>query len=295
MDLDEFLRAQWREHETETEAVAQRLAGSTAMIESPAQVGPYAALVTHVYGVHLARWADGAELLRALRRAPGYDGSAQAEGPIARSLAALGLAAGDETAAEALAPADRIAALANASSALLDRDDLDRAIDLFDRALALAATTPLADGLPAIRALAVGGNNLAAALEDRGDRTPAQSDAMLRAARAALTHWKRCGGWLEHERAEYRLARSALRAGQAAEAVAAAQRCVALCDSHDAPPFERFFGHAMAALAHAAAGEPEAATAQRTLALQAHAAVAPDEQGWCADDLAALNAALPAA
>lgn len=293
-DFDGFLRSQWNEHNDHAQTVGQRLADSVARVRTPAQVGAYAALVTHVYGVHLADWERGAQVLAALRQSPGYDASPQAEGPIARSLAALALAGGDETAAAGLPAPDRIAAFASASSALLDRSQLARAIDCYGRALDLVATTPLPDGAPAIRHLAVGGNNLAQTLEDHADRTPAQTAAMLRAAGAALANWQRCGGWLEHERAEYRVARSHLRAGQAAEALAAAQRCVRICEREDAPAFERFFGHTMAALALAADGRDEAAQVERDRALAAHAAVPADERPWCADDLQELQARMGA-
>lgn len=291
-DFDAFVGAQWAAHESRPDEVAQRLAESVARVRTPAQVGPYAALVAHVYGVHLGAWDRGAEVLRSLRRAPGHDGGPLAEGPLARGLAALALASGDEAAADGLAPADRVAALASASSALLDREAVDRAIALYGRALDLAAATPLPDDSPAVRALAVGGNNLAATLEDRRDRTPAQAAAMLRAAEAALAQWQRCGGGLEHERAEYRLARSALRADQPDVALAAARRCVAICERDALPPFERFFGHAMVALAQAAAGNRVAAVEARSRALAACAAVPAEDQAGCRDDLDELRATL---
>jgi len=290
-DFDGFIRAQWSEHNDHAPAVAKRLAESVARVQTPAQVGPYAALVVHVYGVHLAQWDDGAAVLRALRQAPGHDGSPAAEGPVARGLASLALAGGDAAAADALPPADRIAALASASSAVLERGEMDRAVALYGRALDLAETTPLADDAPAVRGLAVGANNLAAALEDRADRSATQTAAMVRAAAATVTYWQRCGGWLEAERAEYRLARSLLRAGRPNEALAAAQRCLQICERENAPAFECFFGHALEALALAGSGDAQAARAARDRALQAHAAVAADDRAWCADDLKELLAA----
>lgn len=290
--FDDFIRAQWREHGDAADAVAKRLAESTARVLTPAQVAPYAGLVVHVYGVHLAQWARGAELLQALRQSPGFDGSMLAEGALQRGLASLALASGDDAAADALAVPDRIAALASASSALLDREELDRAITLFDRALDLAEATELADDAPAVRSLAVGGNNLAATLEDRRERSPAQTAAMLRAAQAGLVHWQRGGGWIEHERAAYRLARSLLRAGRHAESCEAARHCLQVCATNEAPDVERFFGHAMEALALAGAGDHAAASAAGARALQAHARVPADEQAWCADDLQEMQAAL---
>ena len=43
------------------------------------------------------------------------------------------------------------------------------------------------DGSPALRALAVGGNNLAATLEEKPDRDARETRGMVDAARAALT------------------------------------------------------------------------------------------------------------
>jgi tetratricopeptide (TPR) repeat protein len=290
--FDDFIRTQWREHADHTEAVAQRLAESMTRIRTAARVAPYAGLVVHVYGVHLAQWARGAEVLQMLRRAPGFDASPAAEGPVQRGLAALALASGDEAAADALELPDRIVALAQASSALLDREELDRAIALFDQALALAPGAMLADDAPAVRSLAVGGNNLAATLEDRPGRSPAQTAAMLRAAQAGLVHWERCGGWLEQERAAYRLARSQLRAGRPADALAAAHRCLQICASNQAPAFECVFGHAMEALGLAGTGASKAARAAGERAMAAYARVPADDQPWCADDLKEMQAAL---
>lgn len=290
-DFDGFVREQWNEHNEHAELVARRLAEAATRVKTPAQLAPYAALVVHVYGVHLAQWARGAEVLQSLRRSPGHDGSAAAEGPIARGLASLALAGGDDAPAQALAPADRISALASASSALLDREEIDRAVALYGCALALVETTPLPDDAPAVRHLAAGGNNLAAALEDRLGRSASQTEAMVRAAQAGVVYWQRCGGWLELERAEYRLARSLLRAGRPRDALAAAQRCVHICERSAASAFECFFGHAMCALAHASSGDTASALAARGRALQAHAAVPTDEQAWCANDLKELQAA----
>ena len=60
---------------------------------------------------------------------------------------------------------------------------------------------------------AVAGNNLAATLEEKPDRDAFETEGMLTAAQGGLHHWKLAGGWMEEERAEYRLARSLLQAG----------------------------------------------------------------------------------
>jgi hypothetical protein len=293
-DFDSFIRKAWNEHADAPEAVAARLDASRHLVQTAKQVAPYASLLVHVYGVHLAQWAQGEAQLAALRGTAGYDATAHAEGPIARGIAALAIASGRSEIADTLTVPDRAAALAQAAAALLDREEtepgsIDRAMTLFATSDALASRTTLPDDAPAIRSLAVGGNNLASALEERTDRTPAQTEAMVHAAKTGLACWQRCGGWLEHERAEYRMARSLLQARRATEAATHARECVRICTDHDAPAIERFFGHVVEALALHAAGQAQGSAAARTLALDAYEAVPVDERRWCADDLRELQ------
>ena len=103
--------------------------------------------------------------------------------------------------------------LATASSAL-PAGEFRQADLRICRGLAACAVAGLPPESPAIRALAVGGNNLAAALEAKTDRDPTETRGMIDAAEGGLKYWKQAGTWLEEERAEYRLARSLLQAGE---------------------------------------------------------------------------------
>src|SRR6476661_10637811 len=104
---------------------------------------------------------------------------------------------------------------------------------------------------------------------------------MVAAAEGGLAFWKQAGTWLEEERAEYRLTRSLLKAGRAGDAIASAQRCVAVCVDNDAPAFERFFGHAVLALAHRAAGQGNVFATERDHALALLNQVPEGERAWC--------------
>src|SRR4029434_10490739 len=95
-----------------------------------------------------------------------------------RSIAVLRFCAGDASVLQALGRDDRIVVLATASSAFAEQKAYRRAIDAYDEALALARDG-IADGSPALRALAVGGNNLAAALEEEPDRDKQENRGML--------------------------------------------------------------------------------------------------------------------
>jgi hypothetical protein len=170
------------------------------------------------------------------------------------------------------------------------RNAFDAALATYQQALHLAEAGLPADS-PAIRALAIGGNNLAAALEEKTDRTLAQTAGMVDAARAALAYWKRAGTWLEEERAEYRLANSLLQAGSPAAAAESARRCVAICMQQAAMPFERFFGHAVLAQALRASGDAAGFETERAHARACFEQVAEDERVWCEPDLGKLERA----
>jgi hypothetical protein len=200
----------------------------------------------------------------------------------------LRYAGGDRAALDALTGDERVAALAGAAAAWAGRNDFLPAIEAYDTALRLAEGG-LPDGSPAIRALAIGGSNLAAALETRAGRSAHETAGMVAAAQGGLRYWKLAGTWLEEERAEYRLARSLLQANDAAGAMRSAERCLAVCEQHAAPAFERFFGHVVLALAQRAAGDTAAADVSGNAARLLYAQVPPDERQWCAADLAELD------
>ena len=288
MEFEEFIRTTWAEHADQPDDVAERLALSLDRVELPAHVAPFAGIVTHVFGEHLARYDDGVELLESMRRLPACHGQAEALGILSRSVAALRYASGEERALDVLAPQDRMSGLANASGAILGRLEFRRAIAAYDEALRLANKhRPEAR---AQRSLAVAGNNLASGLEKKADRSASETEGMLRAAEGALKYWALAGTWLEVERAEYRLTRSLLQAGQAGAAIEHARQCVAVCAANDAPAFERFFGEAVLAIAQRSAGDPAGFATARERALALFAQVPDDEQQWCAPELKELHA-----
>jgi hypothetical protein len=280
MDITAFIDGAWAEHGEAPEAVAARLPPVAAQLQAPAQATAYAALVAHVLGEHLGRWPEALALVEAA--GPAAAGDAEARAALARQAAALRWAAGDAAALAGLPPDHRVAALAQAASILAGRGELARAIAAYDDAEAAAQDLP--EGSPAPRALAVGGNNLAASLQEQATRSTGETSAMLRAAAGGLRWWRLAGTWLQEERAWWRLSRCRLLAGDAAGAAEAARAGLAVCAAHGAPPFERFFLHAAEALALAAAGDAAGQAAARTAALAAHAGVADDERAWSATD-----------
>lgn len=286
MDFDAFIDAAWDEHAEQPEAVAERLPPALGLIVEAAQLPRFAALATHVLGEHLGQWQRGLDLLAELARLPLCDDRGQAA--LTRHAACLRTLAGESQALDTLAGDERVAALALCAGMAAGRSQFDDALAWYRQALALARPG-LADGVPALRALAVAGNNLAAALEELAPRSADQTQGMLDAAGGALTYWKRAGGWLEEARAEVRLARSQLQAGQGEDARASARRSLAVCDANAAAPFEHFLGQTALALACRACADESGWRRARTQALAQHARLTDDERAWCAGEVAELG------
>ena len=288
MSLDTFVQDAWRDHGDDPLGVAGRLRTSTHLIASATDFAPYARLVTHVFGEHLMQLNPGIDLLESLRELSVFDGSTTAHAPVARAIATLKIVGHDPEALHGLADEDCVGALAGASGIYTALNDMALASQSLQGALA-AVHPQWSASSPAHRALAVAGNNLAAALEEKASSTDAERTAMLMAAQTGLTYWKLAGTWLEEERAEYQLTRCLLRAGDAATALASAQRCLDVCQRNDAPAFELFFANAVLALACRASGDSVAFAAHRDAALQHYGRVPDDEKTWCSREFGELG------
>ena len=287
MSFDDFLKSAWADHADQPDAVATRLEQSLALVNVSAQVPAYARLVTHVFGEHLGQWQRGIAVHDALRRVPAGDDRA-GTAAITRGIATLKYSSGDSQVLDGMALEDRIIVLATAASVFVGQQRFVPAVETYAQALALAQPG-LPAGSAAPRALAIGGNNLASTLEGKRDRSAAETAGMVAAAEAALRYWKLAGTWLEEERAEYRLTRSRLQAGDVQGAVRSASRCIGVCIENSAPPFEFFFAHAVHAIALRATGEHAASADARRRALEQYALVAPEEQASCKSDLEILD------
>ena len=292
MTFASFIDTAWNDHGDRPQEVADRLANSKSEIETADDLARFAQLATHVYGEHLGRWQDGVALLESLHALPAFAGSVTNDNAVARGVATLRYANGDIDALQTLTSEERVAVLATAASALCTRSDTARAIAAYEQATQLAATG-LPEGSPAFRALAVAGNNLAADLEEKRDRTPSETAGMVHAAQNALKFWKIAGTWLQEERAEYRLSRSLLQAAAYNDAVQCAQRCLDTCTRNAAPPLELFFASATLAVTQAAADDIASSNLSRTAALAHYQHVPRHQQSWCAQALEELKRLSP--
>ena len=286
MNFDQLIENAWNEHGDHPRDVADRLAVSVPMIAAAEQVAPFARLVTHVYGEHLGECDRGIALLESLRQLPSFVDTPAVGGVVKRSVATLRYVGGNTAAVSPLPVDDQVAALAAASSALASHGEFKRALDAYAQAIRQAGE--LRRGSPAFRALAIGGNNLSASLEEKPRRDAEETAGMVAAAQSGLAFWRMAGTWLEEERAHYRLARSLLAAAKPAEAVYSASECVRVCDANDAPAFERFFAVAVLARACRESGRADEYKKFRVDALDWFDRVPEDEREWCEADLAEL-------
>jgi hypothetical protein len=288
MTFDAFIQTAWSDHADRPEEVADRLAAALDQVQAPEQIIPFARIATHVFGEHLGQWQRGIGVLQALRGVPAFVVDSDGAAVVNRSIAALRYCGGDVGSIAALGAEDRIVVLATASAAFAGRGAFAAASDSYRTALDLA-NAGLREGSAALRALAIGGNNLAAVLSDKPDRDAAETQNMLVAAEGGLTFWRRAGTWLEEERAHWRLAKCHLAAGDTVAACASARDCLDVCQRNDAPAFERFFGYAMLAFAQRAAGDATGFAESRGHAMRMYDAVPEDERQWCAADLGQLQ------
>lgn len=292
MDFDSFLDQAWTDHAEHPAAVAERLVEpGLTLLQQEAQVLPLAFLAHHVHGQHLGRWAEALAFQQRLAALPLVAAGSATAQALQRHAAALKLAGGmaDERASLPGAEATRITAMA---AAALGVHDIPRARALLEAATVEAGALPDTD--PAVRALASAGNGIASALEELPARSDAGRALMVLAAETARHAWARAGTWLETERAEYRLAKTWLQAGDPARAQHHAQQCLDIVQAQGKVVMEHFFGLEALGLAQRAAGDEAACTATLAQMRAAFAALDEGDQGVCRATMSALEAALAA-
>ena len=287
MDFDSFMGQAWDDHAADPQGVAARLGDAglalLAQADPDAQATQLPALATlahHVYGEHLGQWHEGQALLQMLAALPAAAAPGAAADALRRCQASLALCAGDADARSGLSAADAIRVGAMAAAGLGPHDAARASLLLQDAVDATAQTAlPAAD--PALRALAVNGNNLASTLEEKTSRSDEERALMILAAQTARTYWALAGGWLETERAEYRLAMTWLAAGDPARARQHADACLAIVSANDGAALERFFGWEALALVHRASDDAEGHAQAIAEMDQAFTALDEADRGWC--------------
>lgn len=293
MTDERWIDQAWNRHADDPDGVLAELpTRGVAETADDAGVERLLRLAHHVVGAHQGSpgaIVAGRHLLARLAALPAAGPSAHASAQLYGH--ALALTAGEPLCAT-LPQADAVRVAALAAANLAERD-AGRAAALLAQAVGAAEAARLPDSDPAVRALAVAGNNIAAALEEQATLGPAASACMLQAARVGLDFWRRAGTWLEEERAHYRLARCLARAGDGAAARRHALACLRIVADNGDAPLERFFGLEALARAERQADDTVALATAVAAAGEAWALIDAADQGWCRPSLDALRAMQP--
>jgi tetratricopeptide (TPR) repeat protein len=303
MSFADELSAAWSDHGTDADGVAVRLTSLLDQAYDAPQLVQLAGLVAHVNGEHLGRWIEGMRFLDRIAGSPMLEGRDAEQRTVQRTKAVLVWGGGDEEAARDLViqnadtafplESSTIRLLAGVSAALAGQGRIDEATQAFEGALSLA-DLGLRQGDPAARSLAVTGNNLACELEERAERTDAETELMKQAARAARNWWEVAGTWTNVMYAEARLAFTHLEAGEPVVALVYAQQAVAMVENNGGNA-ETWLTPLLALARAHLAGRNLVAAAEATADLRAKLEQAPEQvRSWYVAGLAELEEALDA-
>ncbi len=240
MSFTTYLNKAWSEHAANPEAVSKQFLVSLSLVSESSHILQLTQLITHVMGGdHLAKYADGVRLLESLDRLE--LNSIESKTALKRAKAILQYSADPDFNILDFSGSEQIRIAAAAGSALIGQGKIIEASRELQKALLLAKSLPTDD--PANRSLAITGNNIATALEEKTPLMPAEKELMLLAANTGHKYWKISGTWLEVERAEYRLANSHMKALNIDEALKHGRRCLQICEENKAHALEFFFAY----------------------------------------------------
>jgi tetratricopeptide (TPR) repeat protein len=168
----------------------------------------------------------------------------------------------------------------------------DRAHAYFKQALE-RAQLGLSKEDPANRALAVAGNNLACALEEKTDRSEKEKLLMILAAETGRKFWEIAGGWKEILWAEYRLAMTYRKAGDSQKAMDHAQTCIEVAQENKASALELFYGYEALALVERDRGNKIGFEKALGHAKDYFSKLEGDDKSWCKGSMEKLAANTP--
>ena len=237
MTFKEYLSDAWSIHATEPKKIADEFKQHFNLMESEDDVMAITRLIVHVCGEHLGEWTRGIELLRKLKN----NATIKDPSEMNRYMAILNLGNNPYTSIDNFSPSDQARIYASTASALTHLGGLKNA-EKFLKLASEIISTQLPKEDAANKALAMAGNNIACSMEDKSQLDNSEVQLMILAATLARKHWEIAGTWKEVERAEYRLARSYLKAGQLNESLQHAKTCLEINSQNNNEALEVFFG-----------------------------------------------------
>ncbi|HHF3169367.1 TPA: hypothetical protein ACPJ1O_002699 [Vibrio diabolicus] len=235
-DFDAFMSECWQHHEAQPEQTYAQLETALSEVENVSHIERIFALMLHTAIGHLQRPEPFLACLERFDKRNVAESSA-----LQRSIAVARYFVDGTDNMELLEEQEQRRVYALISNELSALAQLELASQWLEKA-ALGMTPQDAEG-PLARSIAITANNLACQYEALAERTDMEKSRMLEAAKLALDYWKVAGGWMKEERAEYRLAMSLLKAGEAGQAKQHAERCEAICQQNGGDAFELFHAH----------------------------------------------------
>ncbi|MCY3841581.1 MAG: hypothetical protein OXH09_23550 [Gammaproteobacteria bacterium] len=244
--INDLIREGWGYHDTESERLAGELEAANLGAlkgEAPAHC---VRLSNHTIGEHLGDWPRARRFAEAVRDATAgrpVDAGFGAHLAVARYMDGDAIAA-QQAEIECLGAAEQ-----PVDAYLWVKSFLAGALAgtgrFADAGVVLAAANRLAAGLgeeaASNRSMAVANNNLASELVESEELDADQSRMMLGCAAAAHTFWKRCGTWVNEERALYLLALVHNRTGNHAAGLEYAQTALGVIAANGEEPVDEAF------------------------------------------------------
>ena len=239
MNFNDYLNEAWDLHAKSPEDVATNLNNGLKLIQSASDITGLAHIATHVFAEHLGQYSKGLAFVATLKDQTLNDDNSRAA--LQRFESVLKNCENSQFDISYLSESDKCRVLALAASAHTGTKNILQASIFFEQAEAVASKLVETDA--AVRSMAITGNNLACALEEKTNLTEDEKKLMLKAAHAGLHYWKLAGTWLETERAEYRLSQSYFRVRDLISSIKHANQCLTICEENKAGALEFFFAY----------------------------------------------------
>lgn len=208
--ISELIRDGWTYHDTESERLAAELEAANLEDLEGDLLAECIRLSNHTIGEHLADWPRArmfAETIRHAKQAESLSATFCANLAVARFMAGAEIEAQHAEIESLLAADDPIVAYLSNKSLLASA--LAGSRRFVDAGMVIATANRLAFGQEGSsasdRGMAVANNNIANDLLEYDDLDANGTRLMLECAEAARTFWKRCGTWVNEERALYLL------------------------------------------------------------------------------------------
>ena len=252
MNFQDFISHSWKIHAKETDTVYNSLPSAHEKITSNEDIAILARLITHMCGDHyLQNWQKGIELLTQLKSNPYYKVGTDSEIALSRSMAILKISAGQNADVSGLALSDQVRVYAQASGILIEHKNYDLGEKLFNQSIQLAQKLDeTKKDEPAFKAIGITTNNVTCTLEEKTDRTEAQTQFMIQTSLTNLKYWSLAGNDDDVNQGVYRLTNTYIQAGRLELALENAKKCYFGSLEHKLNPNYEFYGLEMMVLCH---------------------------------------------